>query len=78
MGPGWTLCVGKVDRTVNCPSGRYRCHCGWFLSHVRAWVNREDEIQEVVGTCKRHGKQVVKDWDHEDFFPPKDGRLVIP
>jgi len=53
----------------------FRCHCGKFVSNVRAFTDMDDNIKSVMGTCKVHGRLDVKNWSeysYEDFFPPSE------
>jgi hypothetical protein len=43
--------------------------CGKFLKDVTAMVNGFDEIKEVEGYCRTHGKVRPTDWAYWDFYP---------
>jgi len=44
--------------------------CGKFTKDNTAIVSEGyNEIVEVVGICKKHGKVKIKDWEYEDFYP---------
>ena len=52
---------------MNCP------HCNWFVSKISAQVNRDKEVKNVLGFCKRCGWVHPTNWVYEEFFPPEEG-----
>jgi formylmethanofuran dehydrogenase subunit B len=50
--------------SLQCPQ------CGKFCSDVYCIANGEQDIGEVYGTCKTHGKVdlYASEWSWEDFF----------
>src|SRR3990167_9223591 len=47
---------------MTCP----KCH--WFLGKIKYWAGAEQNIDKVIGTCKRHGEVEPQDWQWEDIF----------